>query len=393
MTRCAFRPAWVATGLLSLVLGACSQSSTVNETTPQTKGGHALTIDKKPFGTAPSGKAADLYTLSNGTLQAKITNYGGIIVSLDVPDRSGKTVDVVLGYNTLDEYVKDSPYFGALVGRYANRIAKGKFTLNGKEYTLLVNNGPNALHGGKVGFDKVVWDAEPFKTANAVGLKLTYLSKDMEEGYPGNLKVTVRYSLTADNTLEIQYEATTDQPTVLNLSNHSYFNLAGEGSGDVLGQVMMINADRFLPVDDTLIPTGELRAVKGTPFDFTQPKLIGEGIKADDEQVKFGNGWDHCWVINQTKPGENTLVCRVTDPKSGRTMEMHTTEPAVQFYSGNFLDGKNVGKSGKAYNFRNAFCLEAEHYPDTPNHHKFPTTTLKPGQTYRQTTTYKFSAK
>lgn len=366
-----------------------------------------MTLQNEPFGQTPDGQAATLYTFTNANgMKVQITNYGGIVTSIQVPDRDGKLGDVALGYDNIADYIKGSPYFGSLVGRYGNRIAKGKFTLEGKEYTLAVNNGENHLHGGLKGFDKVLWKAECFVEgggelsgkvetvkADAVGLKLTYVSKDMEEGYPGTLKSTVWYTLTQDNALEIKYEATTDKATIVNLTNHSYFNLAGAGSGDILGHEMMLNADRFLPVDKTLIPTGELRPVKGTPFDFTAAKPIGKDIAADDEQVRFGNGWDHCWVINQKKPGELTLVARVHEPTTGRVMEMHTTEPAVQFYSGNFLDGSNIGKGGKPYNFRNGFCLEAEHYPDSPNQAKFPSVVLKPGQTYRQTTVYKFSTK
>lgn len=354
-----------------------------------------MSIQSQTYGQTADGQVATLYALTNAKgMTVEITNYGGIVTRLTAPDRKGKFADVVLGYDTLADYLKATPYFGALVGRYGNRIAKGKFTLDGKEYTLAVNNGPNALHGGLKGFDKVIWKAEPVApTGHEVGLKLTYTSKDMEEGYPGKLTATVWYLLTNDNELKIKYEATTDRPTPVNLTNHSYFNLAGAGSGDILGHVMMLNADHFLPVDETLIPTGELRPVKGTPFDFTKPTPIGKNITADDEQVKYGNGWDHCWVLNQKQPGELTLGARVSEPTTGRILEMWTTEPGVQFYSGNFLDGTNIGKGGKPYHFRNGFCLEAEHYPDSPNKPDFPSTILKPGQTYRQTTIYKFSAK
>jgi len=398
MTQSWFRLGWAfALGLLPLSLGACSDSLREVDTTGQTQtsGGSGMSISSKPFGQTSDGETATLYTLTNAKgMKVEITNYGGIVTSIIVPDREGKLADVALGYDNLADYIKASPYFGALIGRYGNRIAKGKFTLGGKEYTLAVNNGPNALHGGLKGFDKVIWQADPVPAnGKEVGLKLTYTSKDMEEGYPGTLHATVWYSLTSDNELKIRYEAKTDKPTPVNLTNHSYFNLKGAGSGDILDHVVMLNADRFLPVDETLIPTGELRPVKGTPFDFTQPKPIGQDIKADDEQVKFGNGWDHCWVLNRKKPGELTLVARVSEPTSGRVMEMYTTEPAVQFYSGNFLDGSNVGKGGKPYNFRNGFCLEAEHYPDSPNKPKFPSAILKPGETYKQMTVYKFSTK
>jgi aldose 1-epimerase len=371
-----------------------------------------MSIEKKPFGRTPDGQTADLYTLTNANgMSVQITNYGGIVTSIRVPDREGRFDDVALGYDNLADYIKGSPYFGSLVGRYGNRIAKGKFTLDGREYTLLANNMGNALHGGKVGFDKVLWRAETTVRrgdatvsaggsdgsfsgrAEGVGLKLTYRSRDGEEGYPGNLDTTVWYTLTNDNALEIRYQATTDKPTVVNLTNHSYFNLAGAGNGDVLGHVMMLNADHYLPVDKTLIPTGQIAPVKGTPFDFTRPKAIGHGINADHEQVKFGNGWDHCWVLNKQRPGELSLAARVHEPASGRVMEMYSTEPGVQFYSGNFLDGSNVGKGGKAYKFRYGFCLEAEHFPDSPNKPHFPSTVLRPGETYQQTTIYRFSVK
>ncbi|MDM8005914.1 MAG: aldose epimerase family protein [Phycisphaerae bacterium] len=359
-----------------------------------TQGKCEMKVEKENWGTTLDGAKVDLYRLTNANgMRADITTYGGIVVRLMVPDKNGKFDDVVLGFDSLAGYLKGHPFFGALVGRYGNRIAKGRFTLEGVEYKLATNNMGNHLHGGLKGFDKAVWAAEPVQCSETVGLKLCYTSKDGEEGYPGTLKCTVTYRLTNANELKIEYEATTDKPTPVNLTNHSYFNLAGAGNGDNLSHVMMLNADRFLPVDKTLIPTGELRPVKGTPFDFTKPTPIGKNINADGEQVKFGNGWDHCWVLNQKTPGELTLCARVTEPTSGRVMEMHTTEPAVQFYSGNFLDGSNVGKGGKAYKFRYGFCLEAEHYPDSPNKPEFPSTILKPGETYRQTTIYRFSTK
>ncbi|HEX8774042.1 MAG TPA: aldose epimerase family protein [Pyrinomonadaceae bacterium] len=350
-------------------------------------------IKGRPFGKTADGTPVEIYTLTNAHgLEAQIMTYGGIVVSLKVPDRSGRMADVVLGYDTLEGYLKDNgPYMGALVGRYANRIANGRFTLGGVEYTLAKNNGENHLHGGLKGFDKVVWKATPLRNG---GLRLTYLSKDGEEGYPGNLSVTVTYSLTNNNELRIDYGATTDKETVLNLTHHSYFNLAGAGSGDILGHEMLINADRFVPVADSgAIPTGELRGVKGTPMDFTKPTTVGARITQPDEQLNFGRGYDHTWVLNKTRARTPSLAARVQEPKSGRVMEVYTTEPGVQFYTGNFLDGTITGKGGKVYNQRYGLCLEAQHFPDSPNQPKFPTTVLRPGQRYTQTTIYKFSAR
>ncbi len=368
--------------LAALLAVACSQKQAADDG-----------ITKEPFGKMPNGEEVYLYTLQNTNgMVVKITNYGGTIVSLLAPDRDGKMADVVLGYNDLDSYIKNSPYFGCLIGRFGNRIAKGKFTLDGQEYTLAINNGVNTLHGGLKGFDKVVWTPGIIKTDDDVpGLQLTYLSKDMEEGYPGNLTAVVVYSLDDDNGLRIQYKATTDKATVVNLTNHSYFNLAGEGSGTMLKHLMMINADKFTPIDSGLIPTGELRDVTGTPFDFRTPTAIGARINEDNQQLKYGMGYDHNWVLNK-KDSEMSLAVRVTEPTTGRIMEIHTTEPGLQFYSGNFLDGTIVGKSGKAYNYRDAFVLETQHFPDSPNHPNFPTTVLRPGETYTSTTIYTFSA-
>jgi aldose 1-epimerase len=298
--------------------------------------------------------------------------------------------DVVLGYDNLDGYLKETPYFGALVGRYGNRIAKGKFTLNGTEYTLAINNGPNSLHGGLKGFDKVIWEPKILATPSATGLELSYVSKDGEEGFPGNLSVTAIYTLTEDNALKIEYSATTDKDTVLNLTHHSYFNL--EGKGDILHHEIMLNADKFTPVDSTLIPTGELRPVAGTPLDFRKSTAIGTRIDADDEQIKLGGGYDHNFIVN--KPlGELGLMARVYEPARGRVMEVFSTEPAVQFYTGNFLSGSITGKGGWVYQRRNAFCLEPQHYPDSPNHPSFPSVVLKPGQVYHNTIIYKFSVR
>ena len=352
-----------------------------------------MSIEKGAFGTMPDGTAVDLYTLRNaGGCEVKITNYGGIVVGLTAADREGKLDDVVLGYETLGEYLADTPYFGALVGRYGNRIGGAKFTLDGVEHALEVNDGANSLHGGRRGFDKVVWQAKAVEGEKEDSLELTYLSADGEEGYPGNLSVKVVYAWTDDNELRIDYTATTDRKTVVNLTHHSYFNLAGAGVGDNLAHEMTINADRFTPVDGGLIPTGELRSVEGTPMDFRQPTAIGAQIDADDEQLKLGGGYDHNWVLNSTD-GSLAPAASVHEPTTGRVMDVLTTEPGIQFYAGNFLDGSNVGKGGKAYRHRSAFCLETQHFPDSPNQPKFPSTVLEPGGTYRQTTVYRFSAR
>jgi aldose 1-epimerase len=345
----------------------------------------------KSFGKTRAGEPVELYTLTNSKgMQADIITYGGILVSLKTPDRGGKLADVVLGFDSIDGYVNDPPppYFGALIGRYGNRIGGARFLLNGTEYKLAQNNGPNHLHGGLRGFDKVVWKA---RTPDASGVELTYLSKDGEEGYPGNLTTIVTYTLTESNELKIDYRATTDKDTVVNLTNHSYFNLAGQGEGDVLGHQIMINADRFTPVDSGLIPTGELRSVEGTPFDFRQARAIGERIDAADEQIKFGKGYDQNFVLNRAGSALE-LAARVMEPKSGRVMEVLTTEPGVQFYTANNLDGRIRGKGGKVYNRRSALCLETQHLPDSPNKPNFPSVVLKPGAQYQTTTVYRFSS-
>ena len=351
-------------------------------------------ITHQPFGKTTDGQSVDIYTLRNTHgMEARITNYGGIVVSLTAPDRHGNFADVVLGYKDLDTYMRPPfPYFGAIVGRYGNRIAKGRFTLDGVEYKLAINNGENSLHGGLKGFDKVVWTAHERKTAAGPALVLTYLSKDGEEGYPGNLRTTVTYTLTNKNELRIDYTATTDKDTVTNLTHHSYFNLKGEGNGDILDHRVMLNADRFVPTDAASIPTGQLKNVAGTPFDFRKANTIGARINNDDEQLKFGNGYDHTWVI-YGHMGELRQAAIVYEPTTGREMEVWTTEPGVQFYTGNFLDGTSIGKSGKPYPRRSGFCLETQHYPDSPNEPSFPTTTLRKGATYRSTTIYRFSAR
>jgi aldose 1-epimerase len=350
------------------------------------------TITKSDFGATPDGKPVELYTLANSKgMTATIMTYGGIVTSLKVPDKNGNLGDVVLGYDNLDGYIKSTPYFGALIGRYGNRIANGKFSLDGVTYQLATNNGVNSLHGGLKGFDKVVWTARPLPTAHGPALILTYVSPGMEEGYPGTLSVTATYTITEDNELRVDFSATTSAKTVVNLTHHSYFNLAGKG--DILNHVVVINADKFTPVDATLIPTGELRPVKGTPFDFTTPHTIGERINnTNDEQIARGNGYDHNFVLNKTG-NELSFAAEVYEANSGRIMEVWSTEPATQFYSGNFLDGTITGKGGWTYQFRNGFCFEPQHFPDSPNHPEFPTTILKPGEKYSNTIIYKFSVK
>jgi len=348
-----------------------------------------MSIKTEPFGKTPDGQAVDLVTMKNPTgIEARIITYGGIIVSMKTPDRGGKSGDVVLGFDKLDGYTKEHPYFGAIIGRYGNRIAAGKFTLDGVEYELATNNEANHLHGGIKGFDKVVWTIQESKAeGNEAVLVLKYLSKDGEEGYPGNLDCTVTYTLTADNELKMRYQAATDEPTVLNLTNHSYWNLAGQGTGDILAHELMLNADGYTPVDEGLIPTGEIASVKETPMDFTEPKTIGSRIK----QVDIG-GYDHNFALNG-KTGEMKLCARVFEPTSGRVMEIRTTEPGVQFYTGNFLDGTLTGKGGKVYQKHYAFCLETQHFPDSPNKPDFPSVVLRPGEKYDITTVHKFSTK
>ena len=367
-------------GILAACLTGCHTMST------NTKG----TITESPFGKMPDGTSVELYTLRNSHgMEATIMSYGGIVTSLKVPDKNGKFGDVVLGYDNLEDYLKSTPYFGALIGRYGNRIAKGKFTLDGTEYILATNNWPNALHGGLKGFDKVIWTARPLLTDKGPELILTYVSQNGEEGYPGNLLATVIYTVTEDNALKLEFSATTDQDTVVNLTHHSYFNL--RGSGDVLGYIVQIDADKFTPVDNGLIPTGELRPVAGTPFDFRKPTAIGAHInETDNEQIKFAGGYDDNWVLNKPSPDALSLAATVTEPTTGRTLEVWTTAPGLQFYTGNFLDGTLTGKGGWVYQFRDAFCMEPQHFPDSPNQPEFPTTVLKPGETYKNLIIYKF---
>jgi aldose 1-epimerase len=365
----------VAAGILCTVITGIGQAGS-----PQLK--------REAFGRLPDGTAVDVFTLTSARgIELRAISYGGIITSLRVPDRKGQFDDIVLGFDRFDDYLKNDPYFGAIIGRYGNRIAKGQFTLDGQTYKLATNNGANHLHGGNKGFDKVVWKVEPAAGKNAIAFTRT--SADGEEGYPGNLRVQVTYTLTDDNELVVDYRATTDKPTVVNLTQHSYFNLAGQGSGDILGHQLMLNADRYTPVDATLIPTGERALVAGTPFDFRKPTAIGARIDQPDPQLKNGQGYDHNWVLNRSGGGLQ-LAARVIEAKTGRMMEVRTTEPGVQFYTGNFLDGTLTGKQGARYNRRTGFCLETQHFPDSPNQPRFPSTTLRPGSEYHATAVFTF---
>jgi aldose 1-epimerase len=346
---------------------------------------------KSSFGKTPEGEAVDLYVLTNKNgMEVSISTYGGAVVSIKVPDRNGKLGDVVLGYDSVEGYINDKANLGVLVGRYANRIGHAEFSLDGKTYTLAKNNGDNSLHGGVRGFGKVLWKAQEVPGKDGQTLGLSYLSKGGEEGFPGNLKVTVVYTLTDNNALRIEYSATTDKTTVVNLTNHSYFNLAGQGSGDILGTQLMLEADKFTPVDSGLIPTGELRDVTGTPFDFRKPTAIGARIEQNDEQLKLGGGYDHNFVLRRKAGDPISLAARVVEPTSGRVLEVWTTEPGIQFYTGNFLDGFQ-GKGGARYTKRSAFCLETQHFPDSPNQPKFPSVVLNPGERYHTITKYQFS--
>lgn len=379
-----------------LYLGSCQSSNqkkneTATTDSTQTSQTAMTTVqlpDPSGFDKEIDGKKTALYVLKNKDIQVAITNYGGRIVGLIVPDKNGKPTDVVIGFNGVNDYQQaNEVFYGPLIGRYGNRIAKGQFTLNGKAYKLATNNGVNHLHGGPTGFHTRVWDA---KQIDDKTLELSYVSKDGEEGYPGNLTVKVIYSLTDNNGLQIDYTATTDQDTPVNLTNHAFFNLNGEGSGTVNNHLLMLNADRYSPVDSTLIPTGEPASVAGTPFDFRKPTAIGAHIEEANEQLKNGGGYDHNFVLNKKGTGM-TKAAEVVGDQSGIKMEVLTTEPAIQFYGGNFMKGNDTGKYGKAFGYREAFCLETQHYPDSPNHSTYPNTILKPGQTYRQTSVYQFS--
>jgi aldose 1-epimerase len=376
-------------------MGACNADSKTNmEKKESIKNPlEGLSISKAHFGDTPEGPA-DIYTLKNKSgMEVQISNYGGTVVSIKVPDRNGVFADVALGYDKLSDYFNENnPYFGSIIGRYSNRIDQGKFTLEGQQYVLAQNNNGNHLHGGEKGFDKVLWEAKETKGGDALGLELFYRSKDMEEGYPGNLNVKVFYLLNNQNELLIRYEANTDKTTICNLTNHSYFNLAGEGNGDILDHQLMIKADWITPVNKNLIPTGSMMPVKGTPFDFRVPKAIGKEIDAAHEQIKYGLGYDHNFAFGE-KNGKRELIATVYEPKSGRYMEVFSEEPGVQFYTGNFLDGTVIGKKGHKYGYRSALCLETQHYPDSPNQDKFPSSVLKEREVYKTSTAYKFSTR
>lgn len=378
---------------LLLVNFGCKDGKPKKENQEPRQMERTVSIAKSEFGTTAAGKEVEKYTLENKDgIQVDIITYGGRITSLRTADTEGTLENVVLGFETIEQYEKDNPYFGALIGRYGNRIAKGKFSLDGTEYSLAKNNGENNLHGGEQGFDKRVWDAATEEGDDWVKLKLTYLSADMEEGFPGNLSTTVTYTLNKDNSLDVLYEAVTDKATVVNLTQHAYFNLSGDFSTTILDHVVEIDADTYLPVDGGLIPTGELRPVAGTPFDFREAKLVGKEIDADNEQIGLGGGYDHCWVLNGQGAGYRS-VANAYHPATGRNLEVLTDEPGIQFYTGNFLDGTLPAPNGGTYAKRSGLCMETQHYPDSPNQPGFPTVTLEPGATYSTRTTFRFSTK
>ncbi|WP_137991692.1 aldose epimerase family protein [Streptomyces vilmorinianum] len=380
-----------------MAAGAAGVAAAAAGTTPAFAAGRAEQVGGRPvrehFGTLADGTRVHRWTVAAGGTRLRVLSYGGIVQSLDIPDRRGRYANVSLGFDNLEDYVSGSPYFGAIIGRYGNRIAGGAFTLDGSTYRLPVNDGPNSLHGGDKGFDKRVWDVEPYAQGPDTGLTLRYVSADGEMGYPGTLRVRVDYVLTPRGDFRVQYEATTDRPTVVNLTNHTYFNLAGEGNGSILDHTLRIAASRYTPVDSTLIPTGELARVAHTPFDFRTGKPIGRDIRAAHPQVLFGRGYDHNFALDKGLTGAPQHVVTVTEPVSGRVMEIATTEPGVQFYSGNFLDGTLAGASGKVYRQGDGFCLETQHFPDSPNQPSFPSTVLRPGRTYRSTTVHSFAAR
>ncbi|MDT0676855.1 aldose epimerase family protein [Autumnicola musiva] len=377
---------------LALCLVQCKNNKKdENKPAEETAQNNETVIDKSDYGTTPNGENVEMYTLTNNNgMEVKIITYGGRITSLTAPDKNGEYQDVVLGFDSLEQYTKDNPYFGALIGRYGNRIAQGKFSLDGEQYSLPQNDGENSLHGGEKGFDKVVWTATPVEGENS--LKMSYTSEDMEQGYPGKLETIVTYTLNENNSLDVKYEATTDKKTIVNLTQHSYFNLSGNFSEDILNHKVEINADKFIPVTENLIPTGEIKSVEGSPFDFREPKIVGQNIEAENQQLKRGLGYDHCWVLNEQESGMR-FAASAYDPESGRYLEVHTDEPGIQFYTGNFLDGTLPAKGGGTYGKRTGFCLETQHYPDSPNQEGFPSVVLEPGEKYTSNTSFKFSAK
>lgn len=376
---------------ISLLSMQCKEAGKKEKPTTNMEEAVMATIVKSDYGTSQSGEKVESYKLKNAAgMEVDIITYGGRITNLSVPDNKGAFSNVVLNFNSLQQYEKDNPFFGALIGRFGNRIAKATFSIDDKAYPLAANDGDNSLHGGVKGFDKVVWTVKDVKEGDNASLTLTYLSKDMEEGFPGNLAVTVIYTLSNDNTLEVAYSATTDKKTVINLTQHAYFNLSGDFSNKILDHELTLDADAYLPVDATLIPTGEIAKVAGTPFDFTTSKTVGKEIEAEDDQLKKGLGYDHCWVLNNQDKGMRS-VALVKHASSGRTMEVLTTEPAMQFYTGNFLDGTLPTNAGGVYEQRTGFCLETQHYPDAPNQEAFPSTLLSPGETYSTKTTFKFA--
>ncbi|MCB0641589.1 MAG: galactose mutarotase [Phaeodactylibacter sp.] len=377
---------------LALLLSHCTSSPGTSTPEAETQVTPAVTITKAAYGTTPEGEAVEQYTLRNAQgMEIDVITYGGIITSWTAPDKAGNYANVVLGYDSLSQYIASNPYFGAIIGRYGNRIAKGQFALDGTTYQLETNDGPNHLHGGIKGFDKVVWSAIESTTDSTGSLKLSYVSEDGEGGYPGALTSVVVYTLTNDNELEVTYEATTDKQTIVNLTQHSYFNLSGDFSKNILDHELTIDADQYLPVDATLIPTGELRAVEGTPFDFRQAKTVGQDIEQKNEQLTLGKGYDHCWVLKAQ--GGYRKVSSAYHPGTGRLLEIYSDEPGIQFYCGNFLDGTLPAPGGETYGHRTGFCLETQHYPDSPNQNSFPSVILDPGTTYTSKTTFKFSTK
>ena len=390
LKRCIYGISIMSLAFLNIQCKGNQKEENKENTTQKTD---SVSIEKKEYGTTPAGQKVDVYTLKNQKgMEVNIMTYGGIITSLKVPNKAGVSEEVVLGFNNLEQYTKPNPYFGALIGRFGNRIAKGKFTLDGKEYKLAANNGANALHGGPEGFHRVIWTAEEAKAGESASLKLKYVSKDMEEGYPGNLTVFVTYTLNNDNSLDVLYEATTDKKTVVNLTQHSYFNLSGDFTKPILDHEITIDADKLVPVDADLIPTGKLTDVTNTPFDFRKPKVVGKEIEAKDDQIKKGLGYDHCWVLNNQDKGER-FAASAYDSTSGRLLEVYTDQPGIQFYSGNFLDGTLPMRNGGTYAHRTGLCLETQHYPDAPNQKDFPSTVLSPGENYKTKTSFKFSVK